>query len=64
MKKTYIAPGMEIENVQTTAMLAGSMDLNSEMVGGDAALSRESSVSFWDDDEYYDEVVGLHKSRL
>ena len=52
MKKTYIAPGMEIENVQTTAMLAGSLNLNnSETVSGSAALSRERGGNFWDDDE-------------
>lgn len=53
MKKTYIAPGMEIVNVQTDAMLAGSMDLNSTTVSGSSALSRESGSSFWDDDEDY-----------
>ena len=54
MKKTYIAPEMEIVKVQTAAgMLAGSFNLNSsssEAVGGSSALSRESDDSFWDDD--------------
>lgn len=50
MKKTYIAPCMEIVNVQTAAMLAGSMDLNSETVSGDRALSRGNG-SLWDDDD-------------
>ena len=52
MKKTYIAPGMEIVNVQTAAMLAGSMDLNSESVSGNKALSRRRSRGdYWDDEE-------------
>ena len=53
MKKTYIAPGMVIVNVQTAAMLAGSMDLYDDTVKGSSALSRESGGSFWDDDEDY-----------
>ncbi|MBR6188405.1 MAG: hypothetical protein IKQ59_05545 [Prevotella sp.] len=53
MKKTYIAPGMEIVNVQTDAMLAESMDLNRETVSGNSALSRKSGGSFWDDEEDY-----------
>lgn len=54
MKKTYIAPGMVIVKVQTAAMLAVSMDLNSSTtVKGDEALSRESGGSFGDDDEDY-----------
>ena len=53
MKKTYIAPGMVIVNVQTAAMLAASMDLNSETVKGSSALSRKSGGSFWDEDEDY-----------
>ena len=50
MKKTYIAPEMEIVNVQTAAMLAGSMDLNSDTVNGSSALSRRGG-GVWDDDE-------------
>ena len=51
MKKTYIAPGMEIVNVQTAAgMLAGSFELNSETVSRDKVLSRRGG-SLWDDDE-------------
>ena len=54
MKKTYIAPGMEIVKVQTAGMLAqSSFDLNSDTVGGNSALSRESGDSFWDDEEDY-----------
>ena len=53
MKKTYIAPKMEIVKVRTAAsILAGSMNLNNETVGGSSALSRESGGSFWDDEEY------------
>ena len=50
MKKTYIAPCMEIVNVHTAAMLAGSMDLNRDTVSGDRALSRRKG-GFWDDDD-------------
>ena len=52
MKKTYIAPEMEIVKVQTAGMLAqSSFDLKSERVSGSSALSRESGSSSWDDDE-------------
>lgn len=52
MKKTYIAPGMVIVKIQTAGMLATStMELNSEKVEGNQALSRESGGGFWDDDE-------------
>jgi hypothetical protein len=54
MKKTYIAPGIMIETMQTAdSMLAGSFDLNRTTVSGSSALSRESDGSFWDDDEDY-----------
>ena len=55
MKKTYIAPCMEIVKVQTAGMLAqSSFNLNSsETVSGSSALSRESGGSFGDDDEDY-----------
>ena len=54
MKKTYIAPCMEIVKVQTAGMLAQSsfsLNSNSETVSGSSALSRESGGSFWDDEE-------------
>ena len=53
MKKTYIAPCMEIVKVQTAGMLAqSSFDLNSSTtVEGSSALSRESGGSSWDDEE-------------
>lgn len=51
MKKTYIAPEMEIVKVQTAAgMLAQSFDLNNKTVSGSQALSRESG-GVWDDDD-------------
>ena len=58
MRKTYKAPEMKVVKIQTAAgMLAGSptMDIKSGTVGGNQALSRESGVSFWDDDEDCDE---------
>ena len=55
MKKTYNAPEMKVVKVQTAAgMLAQnsfSLNRSSERVSGDAALSRESGSSIWDDDE-------------
>ena len=54
MKKTYIAPGMEIVNVQTAGMLAQSFELNNNTtVEGNKALSR-SGDSLWDDDDEED----------
>ena len=52
MKKTYIAPEMEIVKVQTVGMIATSstMELNSTTVSGSSALSRESG-GVWDDDD-------------
>ena len=54
MKKTYIAPGMEIVKIETVGMLAqSSFNLNSssETVSGESALSSEFRVSLWDDYE-------------
>ena len=54
MRKTYIVPEIEVVEIQTAAgMLAqSSFDLKkSTTVDGSSALSRESDVSFWDDDE-------------
>ena len=53
MKKTYIAPEMEIVKVQTAGMLAqSSFDLksNSGIVSGSSALSRRRG-GLWDDDD-------------
>lgn len=49
MKKTYFAPEIKVVMIQTVGMLAQSpMELNSETVSGNSALSRRGS---WDDDE-------------
>ena len=54
MKKTYIAPCMEIVKVQTAGMLAqSSFNLISTTVGGSAALSPEMGGISWDDNEGY-----------
>ena len=54
MRKTYNAPEMKVVKIQTAGMLAqSSFGLNSETVGGSAALSRERGGNFWDDDEDY-----------
>ena len=55
MKKTYIAPEMNVVKIQTASMLAQSMDLFDEKVGGDAALSRRrgSRCDYDDDEEDY-----------
>lgn len=51
MKKTYIAPEMEIVKVQTAAiMLKESFNMNSTTVSGDKALSRRGG-GVWDDDD-------------
>ena len=52
MKKTYIAPCMEIVKVQIAGsmLLEASLNLNSETVSGSNALSRRSNRS-WNDDE-------------
>ena len=53
MKKIYIAPCIEIVKIHTTGMIATSMGLNNETVGGSSVLSRGSG-SLWDDDEEED----------
>ena len=55
MKKTYIAPEMNVVKIQTASMLAQSMGLYGDRVEGSDALSRRrgSRCDYDDDDEDY-----------
>lgn len=51
MKKQYINPEMEVMNIQSQALLAGSPGKGGEY-GGGGVLSRETEFDpYWDDEE-------------
>lgn len=51
-KKTYIAPEATVTNVETTPILAGS--LNSEKTNGTLGISSVESTDGWADAKHYD----------
>ena len=60
MKKTYFVPEMNVVKIQAAGMIATSMDLYNETVGGGDALSRRRGTRFDcddnDDDEGYNTI--------
>ena len=51
MKKTYISPVMDVDEVKEQTLLASSPKLGGDYVEGDAVLSSEFEDGDWDDFE-------------
>lgn len=48
MKKTYIAPSVEIENVEAFQMIAESIGYGGSGFSGDADTKEEGDWNIWD----------------
>ena len=55
MKKIYQTPNTIVVNIQTTQIIASSIDVGQEYQENDVVLSRRRSFSIWSDDDNTDE---------
>ena len=53
MKKTYMIPTLKVVKVQTTSILAGSLEIKNK--DAEQALGRQGRFSRWEEDDFESE---------